>query len=77
MKKQLLMMAAMATAMSHSTSNLDYELDRAARRARIRKPKERMRPVSPTRMKGNIRNLPCECGSGIKYKKCCYLATGE
>ncbi len=24
-----------------------------------------------TKMKGRERNLPCPCGSGIKYKKCC------
>ena len=26
------------------------------------------------RKKGSMRNKPCPCGSGKKYKKCCLLA---
>ena len=31
-----------------------------------------LRPMSPTERKGHMRNLPCECGSGKKFKKCCW-----
>ncbi|MCK5606653.1 SEC-C domain-containing protein [Candidatus Pacearchaeota archaeon] len=26
-----------------------------------------------TTARGNMRNQPCPCGSGIKTKKCCYI----
>jgi len=71
-KNSLIALAAIA-AMSQSTSSVEYELDRAARRARNRKPKAQMYKVPSNRRRGNIRNSICECGSGIKYKKCCYL----
>ena len=33
-------------------------------------------PISqPKKVKKQNRNDPCACGSGIKYKKCCYLTT--
>jgi len=77
MKKQSLMMLAATTVLVSNPLNMENEIDDILRRARNRKPKERQRTVSDDRKKGSIRNLPCECGSGIKYKKCCYLATGE
>jgi uncharacterized protein YchJ len=34
------------------------------------------RYVKPA-LKGNKRNQPCPCGSGLKYKKCCLLKERE
>jgi hypothetical protein len=31
----------------------------------------------PTRKDYNPRNLPCKCGSMLKYKKCCWLKLVE
>jgi len=28
-------------------------------------------------LKGKYRNLPCPCGSGKKYKKCCYTKDAD
>lgn len=29
-------------------------------------------PMSPTMRKGYMRNQPCPCGSGKKFKRCCW-----
>lgn len=31
-----------------------------------------LEPLSPTKRKGAMRNAPCVCGSGKKFKKCCW-----
>lgn len=36
-----------------------------------KKQQEALSDFSFSKMKGNERNLPCPCGSGNKYKKCC------
>lgn len=35
------------------------------------------RPLPPVKFPGTPRNSPRPCGSGKKYKKCCYMSFGE
>jgi preprotein translocase subunit SecA len=37
------------------------------------------RPVDPNLLRGIGRNVPCPCGSGKKFKRCClqYMAVGK
>lgn len=28
--------------------------------------------LTPFRRKGHMRNTPCICGSGVKFKRCCW-----
>jgi hypothetical protein len=51
------------TKMSHGTI-LDYPSE-------LRKLEKRPHKRSEFTMKGNSRNLPCICGSGKKFKRCC------
>ncbi len=34
-------------------------------------PKRPYRSMYPGAGEGTLRNKPCRCGSGLKYKKCC------
>jgi hypothetical protein len=34
---------------------------------------QKLAPPKPSKPRKQKRNDPCACGSGIKYKKCCYL----
>lgn len=31
-----------------------------------------LEPMSLSRRKGHMRNKPCPCGSGAKFKRCCW-----
>lgn len=33
---------------------------------------EDVKPMEPARRKGYMRNQPCVCGSGVKFKRCCW-----
>lgn len=33
---------------------------------------ETLKPMKKSERKGYMRNQPCICGSGIKFKKCCW-----
>lgn len=33
---------------------------------------ETLKPMGNTRRKGYMRNQPCVCGSGKKFKRCCW-----
>lgn len=35
---------------------------------------ERLMPETPAKRKGWMRNKPCPCGSGSKFKRCCWSA---
>lgn len=30
-----------------------------------------LRPLEPSKRVSHLRNMLCECGSGMKFKKCC------
>jgi len=31
-----------------------------------------LKPIAKAGRKGRMRNQPCPCGSGIKFKRCCW-----
>ncbi len=33
---------------------------------------EELEPLDPPQRKNKMRNKPCRCGSGIKFKRCCW-----
>lgn len=33
---------------------------------------QELAPLTPVQRKNNMRNKPCPCGSGSKFKRCCW-----